>query len=284
MVTVSEARNHDFKYSSHIDYSLLVPCLGQKMATSDIKPERESIQLGDIVVDADDDSPNPAVVVKMPRVTAEEWRVPGGTVADTNPDYPADDRVIIVAFQDEIEAVYPLYTGGIPFALRQLSRNGIDYYSFPESRLRRVDRPEPHEIELDDIDPCPFHARNFNAEDNRDYIDAIRERGRPKPRPVVRDCGNRFEIVNGHKRIWASYVAGLESIPCDVYYERDLYAARTWARYHLEGYSDQERQVALRRIESHIDVQQAAYIEEQFLPDDAVEPTGEDSTEDEGDA
>lgn len=241
---------------------------------------KDQFQIGDIVVDVDDDdSREQAVVVKIPGATADEWRVPGGTVADTNPGYPADDRAIVVAFRDELENVYSRYTGGSSLALQQLGRNGIDYYAFPESRLRRVDRLTPLEIDLDDIDPCPYHARNFDAAANRDYIDAIRERGRPESPPLVRDCGERFEILNGHKRIWASYVAGLGSIPCHVHYERDLYAARTWARYHLTEYSRHEREVALRRIERRLDSQQAAYIEATFLPDEASKSTGGDSPE-----
>ncbi|WP_238709290.1 ParB N-terminal domain-containing protein [Natronorubrum halophilum] len=225
--------------------------------------ERTLRQLGDIVVDRDRPGAQ-AVVVKLPNAVAEEWRVPGGTVADTNPEYPADERVVVVVFRDDLEERYPRYTGGIALALEQLNRDGVDYYSFPAARLRRVGQLEPHEIALNDIDPCPYHARNFNAAANRDYIEAIRERGRLEPAPLVRDCGDRFEILNGHKRVWASYVAGLESIPCDVHYQRDLYAARTWARRHLSGYSDRERRVALRRIESNLDVQQASYIDERL--------------------
>lgn len=247
------------------------------MATGRV--DRGRLRIGDVVVDDDNDSGERAVVVKIPGAIADDWHVPGGTVADTNPAYPADDRVIVVAFRDELEREYPRYTGGSALALQQLGRSGVDYYSFPESRLRRVDHLEPREIELDVIDPCPYHARNFDAAANRDYIDAIRERGRPESPPLVRDCGDRFEILNGHKRIWASYVAGLESVPCEVHYERDLYAARTWARYHLKAYSREERQVALRRIESRLDPQQAEYIEATFLPDDATEPAATDSPE-----
>lgn len=237
------------------------------------------MQIGDVVVDDDDNSGDEAIVVKIPGATADDWYVPGGTVADTNPDYPADDRVIVVVFRDDLESEYPRYTGGTALALQQVERNGLDYYAFPESRLRRVDRLTPLELELDEIDPCPYHARNFDAAANREYIDAIRDRGRPETPPLVRDCGDRFELLNGHKRVWASYVAGLESIPCDVHYERDLYAARTWARYHLHEYAPDERRVALRRIERRLDSQQAAYIEATFLPDDAPEPISDDSPE-----
>ena len=238
------------------------------MAMGKSEADRTPIRTGDVVVDGDDESGDEAVVVKSPGATADEWRVPGGTVAETNPGYPADDRVVVVVFREQLDEHYPQYTGELPLALCQLNRDGVDYYSFPASRLRRVDRLEPREIDLDEIDPCPYHARNFVADENRAYIAAIRERGRPDPPPIVRDCGDRFELVNGHKRVWASHVAGLESIPCDVHYERDLYAARTWARYHLQGYDERERAVALRRIESHLDSQQAAYIRRVYLEGD----------------
>ncbi len=119
-------------------------------------------------------------------------------------------------------------TPAAPARTRQINRDGLRHYSFPKSRLRRIDQLEPIQLTLDAIDPNPYHSRNFTVAENRDYIAAIRDRGRPDPPPIVRDCGDRFELLNGHKRVWASYVAGLESIPCDVHYERELYAARTW--------------------------------------------------------
>lgn len=240
------------------------------MAVTESRSRGEPVRPGDVVVDTDDESPSEAIVVKTPNAVASSWRVPGGTVADTNPDYPDDDPVAVVVFRDALEAEYPLYTGGMALALSQLGRDGLDYYAFPDARLRRVDRLEARELALDEINPSPYHARNFCLDGNRAYVAEIRERGKPDPIPLVRDCGGRFEVLNGHKRIWASYVAGLESIPCDVHYSRDLYAARMWARYHLHGYAPEERSIALQRIESHLDSQQAEYISDRILPDDAT--------------
>ncbi|QCW02092.1 ParB N-terminal domain-containing protein [Natrinema pallidum] len=246
---------------------------------TDTSSEWPSIGPGDIVIDADDTSPSPAVVVKTPNAIAADWRVPGGTVADTNPDYPATDPVVVVVFRDDLEDAYPRYTGGLPLSLAQINRDGLRHYSFPKSRLRRIDQLEPTQLTLDAIDPNPYHSRNFTVDENRDYIAAIRDRGRPDPPPIVRDCGDRFELLNGHKRVWASYVAGLESIPCDVHYERELYAARTWARYHLQGYSEPQRQAALRRIESRLDGQQAAYIRREYIDSEETGPETEDAAD-----
>lgn len=66
---------------------------------------RRTLTHGDVVVDRDrgDDR---AVVVSRPSATADDWYVPErGNLADDNPDYPADDRVNCVVYQDTLSSV-----------------------------------------------------------------------------------------------------------------------------------------------------------------------------------
>lgn len=204
---------------------------------------------GDVVIDRDDESPNEAVVVNTPPIEAADWHVPGrGTLAEDNPAYPEDDAVVIVLFRDALERHYPHYTGGGVIRMRRLQRDGAKPYAFPSSRLQRIGTLSPEPIPLDRIDPSPYHARNFDSTANTAYIEAVRDRGRPETPPHLRDCGDRFEIINGHKRIWASHVAGLEAVPCHCIYVDDETAARKWIWSHLDSYDERERTVARRRL------------------------------------
>ncbi|WP_395166329.1 ParB/RepB/Spo0J family partition protein [Natrinema pallidum] len=210
------------------------------------------VTVGRIVEDRDGVSPR-GVVVNYPPILASDWHVQGrGTLAEDNPDYPADDRTAVVVFETDFEEHYPEYSGyeGIPMA--QLNADGVPYYAFPESRLGCVDELEQPEIALEKIDPSPYHARNFDAGVNRQYIDAIAERGRPKPLPAVRPHHGGYQILNGHKRIWASHVAGLEAIPVAVLPLDDVRAAKYWAQRHLPGYDQRERAIALDRLHERL--------------------------------
>lgn len=94
------------------------------------------LDVGDHVQDREADDAATMVVVGTPVETAEAYRCHGETIADYNPDYPADD--------DVIEVVYPQRTDiELP----------DDEYAFPRSRLRLeepVHNREAEEVEADD--------------------------------------------------------------------------------------------------------------------------------------
>ncbi|WP_053773071.1 hypothetical protein [Halorubrum tropicale] len=83
-----------------------------------------ALDVGDHVVDRDnEDEPRRLLVVGLSPVPADNYEVDGGrTVADANPDYPADDDVIRV--------IFPKGSG--------LDVDGHQRYAYPRSRLRRV--------------------------------------------------------------------------------------------------------------------------------------------------
>lgn len=226
----------------------------------------ETPTVGDVVEDRDGTSPR-GVVVNRPPIPAHDWHVQGrGWLADDNPDYPEDDRTAVVIFEDTLEEYYPGYTGyeGIPMA--QINASSVPHYAFPESRLRPVDALEPVEVSLAELTPSPYHSRNFEAKSNRQYIDAIADRGRPKPIPIVRPrLDGGYEILNGHKRTWASYLAGLESIPVAVLPLDGIRAAKYWAQRHLPGYSPRERTVAIDRLRENLHESIVHQIEHEIL-------------------
>ena len=216
---------------------------------------RGNLNHGDVVVDRDGGESR-AVVVSLPSKTIDEWNVPrfGKTVAEDNPTYPTDERVVCVVFQDTLAATYPYYSGVKPLPLSALHDQNVKFYAFPESRLRAVDRLNSHCIDLADVRPSPYHARSFRAEDNRNFIRKIRRRGDLARWPLLRPVEDGFEILNGHKRIWAAHVAGLDQITGHCIYCSDEQAARTFVNAHLDSYGPQgcrkATQTIMRRFEA----------------------------------
>lgn len=210
---------------------------------------RNTFDYGDVVVDRDSDDSR-AVVVALPSKPIDEWNVRGrGTVAEDNPTYPADDRVVCVMYQETLAASYPYYSGIKPLSLSTLNRENVKFYAFPSSRLRAVDRLKSHTVDLDEVRPSPYHARSFCAAENREFIEQIRKRGDlDKNAPLLRPIEDGFEILNGHKRIWAAHVAGLSCVTGRCIYSSDEEAARTFVNAHLDSYDSLERQKAIQTI------------------------------------
>lgn len=90
-----------------------------------------ALHVGDHVTDRED-AETTMLVVELPTESAAEYEFkPDVTVADANPDYPADDDVVLVAFPKRTDAtVEPL-----------------ERYSFPRSRLRL--EASIHDLEAD---------------------------------------------------------------------------------------------------------------------------------------
>lgn len=121
---------------------------------SDVGTEESSdnppLDIGDYVVDVDDDSDSPdlARVINQPGVVARAWDAyltEDGeqlTVADTNPEHPADETVIVCLFASQLKEYYPNWGGSNPLNLAELTEQGVTNYAFPRSRLKKVDPME----------------------------------------------------------------------------------------------------------------------------------------------
>lgn len=210
---------------------------------------KNNLRLGSVVIDRDGASSDEAVVVNLPSAEATEWNVPGReTVADDNPDYPPDEHIAIAVYKPWLEESYFYYSGVRPLPLSELAERGVPHYAFPRSRLNPIGRYGPHELRLSRLYPSPYHARNLDPDANKGFIERTRERGAPHYPPLVRPVGTGFEILNGHKRIWASHLADLERIPCLVVYLGDWEAAQTFANNHLVDYDAPERERAVSTL------------------------------------
>jgi len=103
-------------------------------------------------------------------------------------------------------------------------------------------------LALDGIQPAPYHAREFDAAENRGYIDRVRNDGWVGSFPTVRpaaadgdlkhpgDAG--FEIVAGHKRLWVAAEAGLDSHPVQIVDIDAWTAATRFVADHLPAESN----------------------------------------------
>jgi hypothetical protein len=144
--------------------------------SSETAVDSDDIGIGDLVLDRDTDHSDPAVVVNTPPTTADEWTAyTGTTVAEDNPEYPADASIIVVAFRNEVLDEQPeMVAPDSPIPLEDLNEVGIKHYSFPAPRLRRGD-PETDDFEaledLDDIDDIDSNG----TDDESESVDATAE-------------------------------------------------------------------------------------------------------------
>ena len=110
--------------------------------------------------------------------------------------------------------------------------------------------PRIAKVALEAIHTSPFHAREFDVEDNRLFVDEVRREGWASSYPSVRVLDQEegtFEVVEGHKRLWAAAEAGLLEHPVAIERVNRIEGARRFvydhlpAERHLVGDGDGER-------------------------------------------
>lgn len=83
-----------------------------------------TLHVGDHVTDKEKDDDVTMIVVGRSPHTADEWRIDADTtVADVNPEYPADDKIIEVIFPQKGD----------------LDIDDQSRYAYPRSRLELTD-------------------------------------------------------------------------------------------------------------------------------------------------
>jgi hypothetical protein len=121
-------------------------------STTDVDVDVDSADFppGALVVDREDNDPDPdhAVVLNTPPIRAADWTVYRleTTVAEDNPDYSADDPVVVVAFREYLEEHEHLpdwddHEGY--WSMAELNEQGIRFYAFPASRLESLEGADP---------------------------------------------------------------------------------------------------------------------------------------------
>jgi hypothetical protein len=115
------------------------------------KPPDRNFNIGDIVLDRDADEESAAYVTTLPDATADEWIAYEDegeeiTVAEDNPDYPADAPVVVVVHTTGMHLDLQDWNRYTPLSVDELEEVDTDYplyYSFPAQRLVR-DKKRPH--------------------------------------------------------------------------------------------------------------------------------------------
>jgi ParB family chromosome partitioning protein len=197
--------------------------------------ETMGLDCGDVVVDRDDPA-GEAVVVNTPPCETTGWTLrPTLTLAEDNPAYPDDDKVIVVVYRETLEETFPYYCGARPLQLSDLNDKGIKFYAFPESRLKKIDEINTRPVPVSKLRPAPYHSRRFSAQENLRLIARTeRDENPPFPPLVQATDDGRLTILDGHKRVWAASVAGLNTIDCVNLYLNDWAAAGIFASCHLD--------------------------------------------------
>ncbi|WP_114579535.1 hypothetical protein [Saliphagus sp. LR7] len=102
------------------------------------------MDLGDYVIDIDDESPDLAVVVERPDETIADRPVTAEdsdarTVADDNPEYGPETPAVVVTFVTGLDAEWPDWPDAAPDELATGTRDhDVKRYTFPETRLSTV--------------------------------------------------------------------------------------------------------------------------------------------------
>lgn len=102
--------------------------------------EQDQFELGMTVHDRHRLSPDDAVIVNLPDIPINEFVIHHDgrkkvTVADDNPGYDPQQKVVVVVYQSDLDVYGGEYTGDSPISFDALSRNNISYYGFPPQRL-----------------------------------------------------------------------------------------------------------------------------------------------------
>lgn len=102
--------------------------------------EQSQFELGMTVHDRHSPSPDDAVIVNLPNIPIKKFTAYHDgdekvTVAEDNPGYNPQQKVVVVVYQNVLDNFGGEYTGESPISFDALSRNNIPYYGFPPARL-----------------------------------------------------------------------------------------------------------------------------------------------------
>ena len=167
----------------------------------DVDTQEYAFAAGEVVRDRDDDDPNDAIVVNVPPIPASEWDVTAldQTLAEANPDYPADAQTVIVVFREVLTEYFEgtdttgEFDSQIPIAT--LADEHVQFYAFPAPRLEATGERYTHSSESEateqatdeeqrdsdaesvgSADPNPAQATEIKTEGDAAAVDALAER------------------------------------------------------------------------------------------------------------
>jgi hypothetical protein len=216
---------------------------------------------GDIVLDRDTDEESPAYVTTLPDATANEWVAYEDegeeiTVAEDNPEYPADAAVIVVVHTTNVHYDLPDWNRYTRLSLGELEEADARYYAFPASRLVR-DKERPH---------APENQRaRAESEGEPDEVD---ESGDDHPAmPTVTD----IQYV-GERRADALRDAGYESV-------EDMATADQSALIEIDGIGETRAAQLIAHASDMLDNQPEASAADSPAKREPETPDSQETTE-----
>ena len=97
---------------------------------------------------------------------------------------------------------------------------GLDNYNelFMNEQERMENRlPRIYTIPISEIDEFPDHPFQVRMDEDMDQlVESVKERGVITPVTLRKKEDGRYETVSGHRRIKASELAGLETVPAEI--------------------------------------------------------------------
>ncbi|WP_248905368.1 hypothetical protein [Halocatena marina] len=118
-------------------------------------------EIGDTVIDRDDSLAPRSVVVSLPSKAAADWLMYGGvTVAQANPQYPADASIVVVVAVNDVDRYLPEWDAETPLARSTLNEAGIYYRASPACCLTTAEPDENSPTDLDDINAAEIEDCN----------------------------------------------------------------------------------------------------------------------------
>lgn len=129
--------------------------------------EDARFEIGEAVVDREQDDPNTAIIVNYPSRTADEWNAYRDTsVAEDNPDYPEDAPVAVAVYRDELAEFDPDWAErDAPFSLTEFNEAGVYHYSFPEPRLKSLENEQDGDTADIDADADASRCENEDTDE-----------------------------------------------------------------------------------------------------------------------
>jgi hypothetical protein len=135
-----------------------------------------ALSVGDSVADTEDDDPDEALVLERPaEQTIADWEYETAsgstTTAEENPEYSADDQLVIVAFRAGVaEAIDDWQALDEDALFEAVAEHDINRYGFPESRLEKI---EPGELEAEWLDSLAERFTDAGWEVTHDTTELI---------------------------------------------------------------------------------------------------------------
>jgi hypothetical protein len=157
---------------------------------------------GDVVLDRDDDDPDPAMVANAPDIPAEDWTIPWleKTIAEDNPDYPADAPIALVVYVNQLEEneeALPDWDRENAVAISELNESSLSYYVFPYPRLQLAETGPESDTESSESTDGPAitviqHVGEGRADDLREAgYESVADVATTDQRHVGRDRRHR---------------------------------------------------------------------------------------------